>query len=75
VPDPGEPDDVWWFGFDCAHWMDVMPGLIYVQEEVRKDYDPPYDPPETYKNQEYVMEEVTRLASQLAAMNVPTTTT
>src|SRR5437868_461399 len=22
VPQPGEPDDVWWFGFDCNHGYD-----------------------------------------------------
>lgn len=27
VPAPGEPDHVWWFGFDCAHAGDVSPGL------------------------------------------------
>jgi hypothetical protein len=27
VPAPGEPDDVWWFGFDCAHGGDFKPGL------------------------------------------------
>lgn len=25
VPEPGRPDDVWWFGFDCAHAGDLMP--------------------------------------------------
>lgn len=27
VPDPGEPDDVWWIGFDCAHSSDLIPAL------------------------------------------------
>src|SRR5262252_7143826 len=26
-PDPGESDDVWWLGFDCAHGYDFSPGL------------------------------------------------
>jgi hypothetical protein len=26
VPAPGEPDDVWWLGFDHAHAWDRMPG-------------------------------------------------
>jgi hypothetical protein len=26
VPKEGEPDDIWWFGFDCAHYGDVLPG-------------------------------------------------
>lgn len=25
VPEPGEPDDVWWLGFDCGHAFDVCP--------------------------------------------------
>lgn len=27
VPDPGEPDDVWWFGFDCGHYNERQPGM------------------------------------------------
>lgn len=26
VPEPGQPDHVWWFGFDCAHGEDYIPG-------------------------------------------------
>lgn len=25
-PDAGEPDHVWWFGFDCWHCSDLAPG-------------------------------------------------
>lgn len=25
LPDPGEPDHIWWFGFDCAHHGDYAP--------------------------------------------------
>jgi hypothetical protein len=25
-PSAGEPDHVWWFGFDCSHWGDYWPG-------------------------------------------------
>ena len=28
IPGPGEPDRVWWLGFDCAHYMDLSPGMI-----------------------------------------------
>jgi hypothetical protein len=24
-PDEGEPDKVWWVGFDCAHSLDLLP--------------------------------------------------
>lgn len=26
-PAPGEPEDAWWLGFDCAHGWDLSPGL------------------------------------------------
>lgn len=26
VPQPGEPDELWWVGFDCAHAGDLAPG-------------------------------------------------
>lgn len=26
-PEPGQPDDVWWFGFHCAGWRDIQPGM------------------------------------------------
>lgn len=25
VPPPGRTDDVWWFGFDCMQWGDLVP--------------------------------------------------
>lgn len=28
TPGPGEPDKVWWFGFDCAHGCDISPGIL-----------------------------------------------
>jgi hypothetical protein len=33
IPEPGRPDDVWWLGFDCAHFGDLAPG---VDANVRK---------------------------------------
>jgi hypothetical protein len=30
VPEPGEPDSVFWFGFDCAHYMDLGPADVGV---------------------------------------------
>jgi len=26
IPQPGAPDNVWWFGFDCGHFRDISPG-------------------------------------------------
>lgn len=28
TPKAGEPDDVWWFGFDCAHAFDLAPYMV-----------------------------------------------
>lgn len=57
IPGPGEPDNVWWFGFDCAHSGDFSP-----------KYERHYGPSgyESYRNVEYVRYEVTSLARQLA---------
>jgi hypothetical protein len=60
VPEPGRPDEVWWFGFDCAHAWDLAPGMAWSSaslgygrgEDVYRDFD-------------YVQNEVTQLAAQL----------
>lgn len=58
VPAPGETDDVWWFGFDCAHYGDTVPGML------RFEFG---NPPVTYyyKDVDYVRSEVESLAKQL----------
>lgn len=55
VPAPGEPDLVWWFGFDTGHGGDKIP-------HVSDGYYGRYG---TYKDIEYVKAEVTQLAKQL----------
>jgi hypothetical protein len=57
-PWDGEPDDVWWFGFDCAHIGDVCPGMT---RHYQSDH-------EKYKDIRYVESEVASLAKQLKAM-------
>lgn len=61
VPGPGEPDHVWWFGFDCAHAFDYSPHLF---RSVRSN---PNLPEEEYRNVAYVQAECAKLAQQLAA--------
>lgn len=56
VPGPGEPDNVWWFGFDCAHSGDVSPSY---DRQYREHYS-------SYKTFAYVKHEVTKLAAQLS---------
>lgn len=53
VPAPGEPDDVWWFGFDCAHGGDFVPGLGRFYED------------DEYRDLAYVKKETEKLARQL----------
>jgi hypothetical protein len=60
LPEPGEPDDVWWFGFDCAHYGDLSPS-----------YDSKYrghDELAVYRDLGYVERECANLAAQLAAL-------
>lgn len=60
LPAPGQPDDdVWWLGFDCARYRDVVPGLSHAGFSGLGD--------ETYKDVAYVRQEVLNLACQLAA--------
>lgn len=47
----GEPDHVWWLGFDCAHCEDLAPGLMAWSG--------------TYRDLEWVKAETERLAEQL----------
>jgi hypothetical protein len=64
VPDQGEPDDIWWFGFDCAHLDDASPG--------RRAMDRKYGIPSTvfganvYRDLQYVRQECAAMARQLA---------
>jgi hypothetical protein len=64
VPQPGEPDDVWWLGFDCAHARDMSPGMWgpgmwwRVSDEV-------------YRDQRYVQQQTDALAEQVIAAREP----
>jgi hypothetical protein len=59
VPDPGEPDHVWWFGFDCAHYRDFCPGRE--ASSLFNDGD--------YRDVPYVRGQVQNLARQLATIS------
>lgn len=80
VPKPGEPADVWWFGFDCAHAGDLSPA--YRAKYLTHGYpfrSDPYDHAkavaahdwtveDVYRTLDYVQAEANRLAEQLAAV-------
>lgn len=58
-PGEGEPDHVWWFGFDCAHYGDRMPAT---------EAHSPFGREGQYRDFDYVTNEVKGLARQLAAL-------
>jgi hypothetical protein len=60
LPAPGEPDSVFWFGFDCAHAFDRSPGIEAVIGRRIEDNE--------YRDLAYVEAEVARLALQLHQM-------
>lgn len=60
VPKPGEPDDIWWLGFDCGHAGDLTPGLLRFRAAL-SDW-------EHYRDLAYVKRETESLAEQLAAV-------
>ena len=69
IPGPGEPDNVWWFGFDCGHSMDLSPALEARTRQLGLSM-PEYSMPEWmqshYRTFGYVRDECTTLAKALA---------
>jgi len=62
IPGEGEPDHVWWFGFDCGHCDDYMPGMPeLIKSFGMEDY-------QTYRNVDYVKHACAELASGLKAV-------
>lgn len=53
--DNAEHDRVFWYGFDCCHWDDLVPTFSIAASA----------PSDTYKNVAYVKEQVASLALQL----------
>lgn len=70
VTQPGEPDDLYWVGFDCWHCDDLAPGMLEADRAMKRIH------PELfsrllhgiYRLEEYVVEETTQLAKQLSEM-------
>src|SRR5262245_4058846 len=59
--EPGEPDKVWWFGFDCYHSLDFSPGL---DATIREIGDKSWQG-DVYRDLAYVQRECTEIARQL----------
>jgi hypothetical protein len=32
IPEPGMTDNVWWFGFDTGHFMDISPSMLWMEQ-------------------------------------------
>jgi hypothetical protein len=65
VAGPGEPEPLWWFGFDCAHLGDMVPAMAARERE--RGLSPIPSPfGDYYKDLGYVKAECSRLAKQLA---------
>jgi hypothetical protein len=62
VTEPGEPDHVWWFGFDCGHAFDLWPGIAAMRANLKL----PLSMHGTYRDWRYVEQQVGSLAEQLA---------
>lgn len=73
APGPGEPDRVWWLGFDCGHAWDIAPAMEARDRE--RHWEPIHMPGTSYKPVAYVKAECARLAEQAAeAASVPART-
>lgn len=73
VPQPGQPERVWWFGFDCAHSGDISPASdartrSYGLKPLRFGGTNGW-PEDKYRTLEYVQAECADLARQLRAID------
>jgi hypothetical protein len=64
VPKPGEPDDVWWLGFDCVHSGDFSPGYADIRASHPGIFSPHPTIYEQYRDVDYVRSECRDLAKQ-----------
>ena len=62
IPDEGEPDRVYWLGFDCVHLGDLSPAYNRRLGQVDAY-------PDTYRTLDYIKNECASLARQLKETN------
>lgn len=71
APKPGEPDNVWWFGFDCAHAFDHSPKMAATLKMISDKEPGKFDRLMGFRRKEIywtlgaVQKEVEKLAKQL----------
>jgi hypothetical protein len=61
IPEPEEPEHLWWFGFDCHHYRDLAPGAAVYDRKHGFDRGDT-----TYRTLGYVQAECASLAKQIA---------
>ncbi len=66
IPEPGDPDRVWWFGYDCGHMGDQAPAMLAREREMGFPPPPHSDWGDIYRTVEYVKDVNAKLARQLA---------
>jgi hypothetical protein len=62
LPAPGEPDRVYWFGFDCGHCNDLIPA--WSGRDIGRMFGP-----SMYRDIDYVKDQVKHLAVQIAGFS------
>lgn len=67
VPEPGRPADVWWLGFDCAHFMDLCPRYDQMPVGDGTTVGDVLKPYATYKDMAYAVAQTILLAEQVAS--------
>ena len=68
---PGEDDNLWWFGFDCAHSGDLSPKMNSLHRmipELGTNWGNWLNDWEKYRDVNYIREETNHLAGQLKYM-------
>lgn len=56
--------ELWWVGFDCCHWKDLMPATFLSAISFLRDKDDNFST--IYRNVDWVKKEVESLAEQLS---------
>ncbi len=68
VPAEGEPENVWWFGFDCIHSGDISP-FDAVMARDRPEWFYKLNGHDVYRDIVYARAETESLADQLQTLN------
>jgi len=67
VPEPGEPEHLWWLGFDCGHCNDVSPSMVKWERDRGRERSSS-SMGETYKTISYVRFDTKGLAELAASV-------